>query len=208
MSSPILSYHPQPTPYYAIGWSTDTLPEQPDWPAELLADPIFQALQPWHWIFTGTLWASCPDVLWPLWQHARHQPLSGEEFLRALAPVLPDPEERRDLWDTLCHMPIFLPWPWHTAGDTTGFLDPTCWHLAATAGIPNPWPEMVPDILWTRTPSLYLLGEALAPFMPSPYFFLEEKLPAVMAQTRAHWIVHRTIAWSPEALLLLTQEVV
>jgi hypothetical protein len=204
---PTLSYYSEPTRYYAVGWSTETLPELPAWPAALLADPAFQQLQPWHWIYTGTIWAPCPDVLWPLWQQARHQPVTAEDFLHALASVLPDPAEHLDLWHILCTVPIFLPWPWHTAGDANGFIEPACWHLAATSGVPNPWPEMIPDTLWSRTPSLYLLGEALAPFMPSPYFFLEKELPTVVAQTRAHWILHRTTRWSQEALTLLAQEI-
>ena len=205
-----LSYYPEPTRYYALGWSAEAFPHvhPPSLPLTFSTDPDLQRLAPWHWVFTGTLWAPWPDILWPLWQEARQHPLPAEMFLHALTSRVSRRAERQDFWDGLCDGPLLLAWPWYFTSTNHYQPDPYEWHLTQTTTIPNPWPHWIPESLWTHMPSLGLLADALRPLTSSPLFLLEQELPAIIATSPAHWIRCHPFGWSSKAVQFLIQEAV
>jgi hypothetical protein len=188
--------------FYAIGWAPDALPRHPALPADFLSDPVWQRLQPFYWIHTGSQFVPLPDALLPLWHDARHQPQPWPVISQALSHLLDDEPMQQVLWQTLQDLHVFLPWPWFLAQDDNGLIEPACWHLIGTAAAPNPWPHDVPDALWRETPSLAQLATALHRH-PYPWNTLALTLPDLLHSYALHWVIRRTIHWSSAAQSLL-----
>lgn len=187
---------------YAAGWAEEELPELP-------RDLAHRPDESFHWICTGEHFVPLPDPVYDFWLHARHRLVPLNSLVTVLSQAFPLEEVReglRTLWETQA----LITWPWWQSPGPPSTSQPEFLYLAGTEHTPNPWPRIVSDTVWHRTPSLQqLLGDPLGQTFHSPAIWrrLEAELPAVLAQQPAlHWFVWSRAPWLGEVSALLASE--